>query len=153
MLPTPKRFTLVAGSGEGNTPLTAFDSALLNAGAGNLNLIKVSSILPPQAQYDPNLSIPPGSIVPTAFGAISSSKPGEIITAAVAVGIPEEDTFGVIMEHSGHYPKDEIEKQIKNMVMEASSFRGIPLREIKIAAAEQKVKSCASVFAGLLLWY
>ena len=36
-----------AGRAEGGTPLNAFDNALLAAGIGNINLIKVSSILPP----------------------------------------------------------------------------------------------------------
>ena len=36
-----------AGHAEGGTTLNAFDNALLAAGIGNINLIKVSSILPP----------------------------------------------------------------------------------------------------------
>ncbi len=35
-----------SGSAEGTTPLNAFDNALLAAGIGNINLVKVSSILP-----------------------------------------------------------------------------------------------------------
>ncbi|NMB16013.1 MAG: pyruvoyl-dependent arginine decarboxylase, partial [Firmicutes bacterium] len=50
MLPTPEKFTLVAGGSEGPTGLNAFDNALLAAGLGNLNLVRVSSILPPGAQ-------------------------------------------------------------------------------------------------------
>lgn len=153
MLPTPKRFTLCAGRGEGDTLLTAFDTALLNAGAGNLNLLKVSSILPPRTEHDPEMKIPPGSLVPTAYGTTSSQVPGEIISAAVAVGLPVGDTFGVIMEHSGHQTQDEIEKQIKGMVTEAFSNRGIPLKKILVAAVEHRVIHCGSVFAGLLLWY
>ncbi len=51
MLPIPKKFSLVAGSAEGTSELNAFDNALLNAGIGNLNLIKVTSILPPQVEF------------------------------------------------------------------------------------------------------
>ena len=100
MLATPYLFTLVAGFGEGKTKLNAFDAALLASGLGNLNLIKVSSILPPGAKYRRNLEIPFGSLVPTAYGSLSSIQPGEMIAAAVAVGIPAADTFGVIMETS-----------------------------------------------------
>ena len=35
------------GHAEGGTPLNAFDNALLAAGIGNINLVKVSSIIPP----------------------------------------------------------------------------------------------------------
>ena len=38
MLPVPELFTLVVGRGEGKKKLTAFDSALLDAGVGNMNL-------------------------------------------------------------------------------------------------------------------
>src|SRR5206468_7432297 len=36
-----------AGNAEGSTPLNAFDNALLAAGIGNINLVRISSILPP----------------------------------------------------------------------------------------------------------
>ena len=39
-----------AGHAEGGTTLNAFDNALLAAGIGNINLIKVSSILPPRSR-------------------------------------------------------------------------------------------------------
>jgi arginine decarboxylase len=51
VLPVPSKFDLVVGSGEGATPLNSFDAALLDAGIGNLNLVRVSSILPPGAQF------------------------------------------------------------------------------------------------------
>jgi len=43
----PSQFFMVAGKGDSEYALNAFDLALLDAGIGNLNLIKVSSILPP----------------------------------------------------------------------------------------------------------
>lgn len=153
MLPTPKKFTLVAGSGEGKTTLNAFDQALLNSGLGNLNLLKVSSILPPRAEFQEKLPIPPGSLVPTAYGFLCSQNKGEIISAAVAVGIPENDNFGVIMEHSALCSREEIEERIKNMVREAFWTRELALLEIKVCAVEHQVINCGCVFAGLPLWY
>ena len=41
-----KNYTIVSGVGKGLTSLSAFDNALLNAGVGDYNLVKVSSILP-----------------------------------------------------------------------------------------------------------
>jgi arginine decarboxylase len=153
LLPTPQKFTLVAGSGEGATTLNAFDHALLKSGLGNLNLLKVSSILPPRANYCEQLEIPFGSLVPTAYGTISSKKPGEIIAAAVAIGIPERDTFGVIMETADICTKEEIEKRITGMVLEAFELRGLELREIKVRAIEHRVENCGAAFAGVALWY
>ena len=43
-----KPITMIAaafGHAEGRTPLNAFDSALLAAGIGNVNLLKISSIV------------------------------------------------------------------------------------------------------------
>ena len=97
MLPTPRRFTLVAGSAEGDTQLTAFDKALLVAGVGNLNLIRVSSILPPGAEFIQQVDILPGSLTPIAYGTISSEVPGRLISAAIGVGAIS-GSFGVIME-------------------------------------------------------
>jgi arginine decarboxylase len=153
LLATPNRFTLVTGFGEGKTKLNAFDAALLASGLGNLNLIKVSSILPPGAKYQRKLEIPFGSLVPTAYGSISSIEPGELIAAAVAVGIPVADTFGVIMETSDFCSKSEIEERITEMVIEAFTLRNIEYQEIKVCAVEHQVTHCGAVFAGLALWY
>ncbi len=38
------------GAGEGRTPLSAFDAALRAAGVENFNLVRLSSVIPPQAQ-------------------------------------------------------------------------------------------------------
>lgn len=153
MLATPTKFTLVSGYGEGKSALNAFDCALLASGLGNLNLIKVSSILPPGAKYQERLEIPFGSLVPTAYGSLSSTQSGATIAAAVAVGIPTTDTFGVIMETSDYCSKQEIEKRITEMVIEAFASRNLDYQEIKVCAVEHEVTNCGAVFAGLALWY
>ncbi len=152
MLPTPTKFTLVAGASEGGTPLNAFDRALLAAGAGNVNLVRVSSILPPGATYAEEIVLPPGALVPVAYGALTSTAPGEIITAAVGVGIPEEG-FGVIMEYSGHFSKQEAEQIMRQMVAEAFEVRGLPLVKYMAKAVEHRVIKTGAVFAGVILWY
>src|SRR5258705_11052120 len=78
-----------AGHAEGGTTLNAFDNALLAAGIGNINLIKVSSILPPEVPVIDLPKIKPGAIVPTAYAAMTSETPGE--TAPAAVGYPAPD--------------------------------------------------------------
>src|SRR5215467_2495625 len=46
---TPNAVWASAGAAEGDTELNAFDNALLAAQVGNLNLIRVSSVLPQDA--------------------------------------------------------------------------------------------------------
>src|SRR5205085_9575333 len=43
------RIVVSHGTGEGPTPLAAFDKALLAAGVENYNLIRLSSVIPPGA--------------------------------------------------------------------------------------------------------
>ncbi|MDO7786985.1 pyruvoyl-dependent arginine decarboxylase [Desulforamulus aquiferis] len=152
MLPTPKKYFVTAAASEGRSKLTAFDNALLKARIGNVNLIRVSSILPPGTENDPELVLPPGSLVPTAYGYIMSDEPGELISAAVGVGI-SADTFGVIMEFSGKCSKAEAEKNIENMVKEAFETRGMELIDIKIAAVEHRVEKIGCALAAVPLWY
>ncbi len=152
MLPTPRKYFVTAGSAAGENHLNAFDNALLIAGIGNLNLLKVSSILPPGVRYCPEMKIPSGSLVPTAYGCIISGVPGEIISAAVGVGL-SQDTFGVIMEFSGKKSKDYAEKTIKRMLENAFGARGMRLEEIKIASTEHKVETIGCALAAVVLWY
>src|SRR5262245_64043329 len=79
-----------SGSAEGTTALNAFDNALLAAGIGNINLVKVSSILPPDTEVVELPRLRPGAIVPTAFAAITSEVPGEVVAAAVCWARPDD---------------------------------------------------------------
>lgn len=152
MLPTPTRYSLVSGSAEALTPLTAFDQALIAAGIGNVNLLKVSSVLPPGAEYVERLVVPPGSLLPVAYATMCSSVPGELIAAAVAVG-HSPDTHGVIMETSGHLTKEEIEERIRAMVAEAFGARDLPLVKTEVVAVTHRVERLGCVVAAVPLWY
>ncbi|NLU42938.1 MAG: arginine decarboxylase, pyruvoyl-dependent [Firmicutes bacterium] len=152
MLPTPKKFTIVAGHSEGKTKLTAFDKALLDAGIGNLNLLKVSSILPPNAECVEKLEIPPGSLTPTAYGSFVSDVSDQLIAAAVGVGFSKSD-YGVIMEFGGICSKQDAEDKIRQMVEEAFETRGLELDKVMIKGVEHRVEKIGCVFAAVALWY
>ncbi len=152
MLPTPKKFTICAGAAEGAHELNAFDNALLNAGIGNLNLLRVSSILPPAAEYVEKLEVAPGSLTPTAYGYIVSEEPGELIAASVGIGF-SEDSFGVIMEFSGECSAKEAEAAVREMVEEAFKTRNMKLAKVMIKAVEHRVETCGCAFASVALWY
>lgn len=152
MLPTPKIVKLAAGAAEGRTRLTAFDRALLAAGIGNLNLVKVSSILPPACEYREDFEVPPGSLTPTAYGTIASEEPGAVISAAVGLGFSHDD-YGVIMEFSGLCAREAAEATVRSMVEEAFAARGKALREVIVKGAELRVERCGAVVAAAVLWY
>lgn len=154
MLPIPQRFTLVAGRGEGSGALNAFDHALLAAGVGNLNLIRVSSIMPPRCRRYQTVTLPPGSLLPAAYACITSDAPGEVIAAAVAVGRPRRGP-GVIMEFSGRATLAEAQEQVVGMVREALATRYGPdaAVETDVAGVEHTVVAVGCAFAAVALWY
>ena len=152
MLVTPVSYTLAAGAAEGPTALNAFDNALLEAGIGNVNLIKASSILPPGAKYLERLHIPPGSLVPTAYCTWTSETPGEEIAAAVGVGL-SRDSFGVIMEYAGSGSREEAEAEAARMLQAAFQRRQMELTEVRIRGVGHRVKRLGSVVAAVVLWY
>ncbi|MEE9239891.1 MAG: arginine decarboxylase, pyruvoyl-dependent [bacterium] len=150
---TPTKYFFAYGCSEGFTELNAFDAALLNAGVGNTNLVRMSSILPPHCEEVPPVKLPQGSLVPAAYSAISSSEPGEVITAAVAVAYPEdEDHCGLIMEHHGFGAKDAVEEKVRRMALEGMKFRGQKVKDLKSAAAEHAVVKTGAAFAAVVLW-
>ncbi len=153
LIPTPTKYFIVQGCAEGPTELNAFDAALMNAGVGNTNLVRLSSILPPGCQEIEPVPLPQGALVPTAYATVASSVPGQVITAAVAVAIPEdEEHCGLMMEHHGHAPRAVVEEQVCRMAEAGMEFRGKRIREVKSAAAEHVVEKTGAAFAGVILW-
>lgn len=150
-----KRVTMAAattGHAEGGTPLNAFDNALLAAGIGNINLIKVSSILPPDVPVIDLPKIKPGALVPTAYAAMTSDVPGETIAAAVGYAVPDDPSRnGVIMEFHGRATRDEAERRIRAMLDEAFRVRGEPVRDVRVFAVEHTVERTGCALAAITL--
>lgn len=154
MVKTPDCYFLVKGSAEGHTPLNSFDNAILNAGIGNTNLVKMSSILPPSAEEINPVKLPYGALIPIAYAAITNWEVGSMISAAVAVGIPENPELpGLIMEYSSREPQEIVEKKVREMVSQGFVFRGFKLKEIKSISVHHIVEKTATAFAGVVLWY
>jgi len=141
-----------AGHAEGGTALNAFDNALLAAGIGNINLIKVSSILPPDVPVVDLPKIKPGALVPTAYAAMTSEAPGELVAAAVGYAIPDDPAKnGVIMEFHGVATRDEAEQQIRAMLDEAFRVRGETIAEMRVVAVDHRVERIGCALAAITL--
>ncbi len=154
IITTPTTHTFVTGASEGFTPLNAFDAALLDAGIGNTNLIKVSSIVPPGSRELPvsQLSLSPGALVPVAYAAMESDIPGSIICAAIAAAWPEEPTQpGLIMEYNAHGHREDAESVVRRMAEEGLKARGWPVHRIQSVSVDHRVTKIGAVFAGLVL--
>ena len=141
-----------AGKAEGSTPLNAFDNALLAAGIGNINLVRISSILPPGIDLVPLPRIKPGAIVPTAYAAQTSEVPGEVIAAAVGWARPEDsEKNGVIMEFHDKATREEAERMIVQMLEEAFRVRGQRIRDMRVFAVEHRVERTGCALAAVTL--
>jgi arginine decarboxylase len=153
IIKTPTHYFLVSGASEGFTSLNAFDGALLRAGIGDTNIVKMSSIVPPRCQLISPVPLPPGSLVPTAYASITSDVPGQIIASAVAVALPTEPHFpGLIMEYSGRGSKAEIEEMVRQMALDGMKLRKREIKDLKSMAVEHKVQKVGATLAAVVLW-
>lgn len=155
IIQTPTKFFLVQGSSEGFSLLNAFDGALLASGVGDTNLVKMSSILPPRCEElkPAPVPMPQGALVPVAYASLCSETPGEVISAAVAIGIPRDESLaGLIMEYSAPVQEHLVVERVKKMVEKGMEMRNRPIRKIMAISATHTVISTGAVFAGVVLW-
>lgn len=138
----PKRFWIVSGTGVGNTALTAFDAAVLNAGIGNFNLVKISSIVPPHCireEAPPETFLKAGSTVHCAFAHGTAKHGDQPVSAAVGVALPERpDDIGVIMEIAIPSDEDEARRMVRSMCQESMEMRSLAVKKILLASAQAR---------------
>jgi arginine decarboxylase len=148
----PNAIWASAGAAEGDTELNAFDNALLAAQVGNLNLIRVSSVLPQEAMLlEAPPQITPGSLVPTVYTFHVSDRPGEMIAAAVGIGVGQ-DSHGMIYESHGT-SRHEVEATVRQMIDEGFARRGLRLKEVIVRSIEHKVERIGCAVAAVVLWW
>jgi len=155
IIKTPTKFFLVSGLSEGFSLLNAFDGALMASGVGDTNLVRMSSILPPGCEEikPPPVPMPQGALVPTAYASLYSDVPGEVISAAVAIGIPKDvNLAGLIMEYSARAEERVVVEQVKKMVEKGMEVRNRAIKDIMAISATYKVIAIGAVFAGVVLW-
>jgi len=153
---TPTKFFLVAGDADGLSSLNAFDLALIRAGVGDTNLIKLSSILPPGCEQIEPIIIPPGSLLPVAYASTTSELYYEVLSSAVAIGIPVDKTqAGLIMEYSERgstsFPPD-AERHVRGMVEWGMKQRDREIEKIISISATHQVKDFGATFAAVVMW-
>lgn len=149
MLFVPRSLHLAHGCSEGLTPLGAFDNALREAGIADLNLVKVSSIVPEGATFVDAPQLPVGTVVPAVYSEIASNLPGEVISATIAAGVGAEG--GVLMEYQHRGPADDAERVSEVMVEEGFARRGWRLESVRHVTAEHKVDRLGCAVAVVLL--
>ncbi|HEV2276170.1 MAG TPA: arginine decarboxylase, pyruvoyl-dependent [Acidobacteriaceae bacterium] len=108
----PKRLFLTRGAGKHKERLTSFELALREAGIAAQNLVRVSSIFPPQAKLIPRKEglkyLSPGEVVFAVVAENSTREPHRLIASSIGVAIPaDRDTYGYLSEHHSFGESDE----------------------------------------------
>ena len=141
-----KKCCISKGCGVSKNGLPSFDKALLEAGVGNYNLVRLSSILPSECEWidvkDISSSIKEGCLLPTAYSTITSDVKGEVIVSTIGVGIPvDKSHVGVIMEYSTKgVTEQEALKTLHSMIEEGFKVRGWELEKIIDTSVSLKVE-------------
>lgn len=143
------KIAIVSGTSEGPTKLNAFDNALTAAGIGDVNLIKVSSMLAGNAEIKKLPKLKPGSMVNCVLSEITSDNPGDEITAVIAVAIGEP--LGCVVETKGiNKNPDELTDEAKMMVEYMMDKRGVEIKDLIIEMSTATVENIASAVASVV---
>lgn len=102
----PKRCFFTKGKGIHKEKLNSFELALRDAGIAHLNLVKVSSILPPGCKMIPRAKglqeLPPGQITFVVMSENATNEPSRLIGASIGLARPrDKGQWGYISEHHG----------------------------------------------------
>ncbi len=143
------KVSITSGKSEGPTRLNAFDNALLDAGIGDVNLIKVSSIIPANAQI---VKLPPletGSTVNCVLSHRISNNRGDLISAVIAVAL--SDNMGCVAENGGINKDPKIIREDAIFMVEyMMRKRGEKIKNLIVEEINHKVKECGAVVAALV---
>jgi arginine decarboxylase len=90
--------------------------------------------------------------VPTAYAAMTSEVPGEVIAAAVGWALPDNPARnGVIMEYHDKATREEVERMVVHMLREAFRARGWTIGEMKVESVEHRVERTGCALAAVAL--
>jgi arginine decarboxylase len=100
----PKTCFLTKGKGVHKAKLTSFEMALRDAGIAPLNLVRVSSIFPPNCKIlsmqEGKKYLRPGQITFAVMSESATNEPHRLIAATVGLAIPrDKQLFGYLSEH------------------------------------------------------
>ncbi len=143
------KIAIVSGVAEGPTELNAFDNALTEAGIGDVNLIKVSSMLEANTQVEKLPVLKAGSMVNCVLSHITSDNKGDKLITCVAVAIGEE--LGCVVENSSvNGDTEEVEEEAISMVKYMMEKRGVEIKDLIVESANHTVENIGSSIASVV---
>lgn len=121
------------GSGAGPTSLAAFDAALLVAGVGDFNLVRLSSVVPPHAEVREvagadQVRGTTGDVAYCVYADAYASTPGQQAWAGVAWAIGADGSgAGLFVEHAAS-SEDSVRRDLTTTMNAMARTRGRPYR-------------------------
>ena len=109
----PKRVFLTKGVGKHKERLTSFELALRDAGIAAQNLVRVSSIFPPNCKVIPRVQglkyLSPGEVVFAVVAENSTREPHRLVASSIGLAIPaDRSTYGYLSEHHSFGETDQV---------------------------------------------
>jgi len=108
-----KKIFFVKGVGRDITRLGSFEQALRDAGIQMFNLVRVSSIIPPNCKVisskEGKRLLKPGEVVFLIMSKIESDEPNRLIAASVGAAVPKDrNMYGYLSEYEAYGESDEV---------------------------------------------
>ena len=109
----PTRVFLTKGVGKHKERLTSFELALRDAGIASQNLVRVSSIFPPNCKLIPRSQglkyLNHGEVVFAVVAENSTREPHRLVAASIGLAIPaDRSTYGYLSEHHSFGETDNV---------------------------------------------
>ena len=143
------RVSIVSGEAEGPTILNAFDNALTEANIGDVNLIKVSSMLGKNTKVENLPKLKVGSMVNCVLSEITSDNKGDEIITCVAIAIGDE--LGCVVENSRvNHSEEDVKKEAVEMVKYMMNKRNVPIKDLIVESKSHIVEKNGSVVASVV---
>ena len=143
------RIAIVSGNAEGPTELNAFDNALYEAEIGDVNLIKVSSMLEENTKVERLPKLKAGSMVNCVLSSITSDKPNDKLIACIAVAIGDE--LGCVIEKSAvNEDIEKVKEEAVKMVRYMMDKRNVEIKDLIVEEAHHTVEEKGSAIAAVV---
>lgn len=109
----PRKMFFTKGVGRANAKLAAFEAALRSAGIEKFNLVRVSSIVPPNVAVvskDTGLQeLKPGGVTFLVLSRMEADEPNRLIAASIGVALPKDaSNYGYLSEYEAYGESDAI---------------------------------------------
>lgn len=139
MLAVPSEFFVTSGKAVSKvSDLNAFDTALLDAGLSEQNLVSVSSVLPPSARRVEEHNLPMGAITHCVL-AQQRGNEGEMITAGIAYGFRKDGHGGYVAEGHMHGSGKALRKVLEWKMEEMGKLRGVRFSRVDYKIEELSI--------------